>query len=77
MAQPTTFKLKSLHNDAVNTIADETSYISAGDLALSHTDEATLTILVVVPPIIGAPSVTSPLSLRLFQKHLRRMSPLL
>ena len=38
---------------------------------------ATLTILVVAPPMIGAPSVTSPLPLRLSQRHLRRMSPLL
>ena len=39
MAQPTTFQLKSLHTDDVNSIADETSCISAGDLALSHTDD--------------------------------------
>ena len=38
---------------------------------------AILTILVVAPPMIGAPSVTSPLPLRLFPRHLRRMSPLL
>ena len=31
-AQPTTFQLESLHTDDVNTIADETSCISAGDL---------------------------------------------
>ena len=40
VAQPTTFKLKSLHTYDVNTIADETSSISAGDHApLSHTDD--------------------------------------
>ena len=40
VAQPTTFRLKSHHTDGVNTIADETSSISAGDYALhSHTDD--------------------------------------
>ena len=40
MAQPTTFRLKSHHTDGVNTIADETSSISAGDhTPLSHTDD--------------------------------------
>ena len=31
--------LKSLHTDDVNFLADETSCISAGDVALSHTDD--------------------------------------
>ena len=40
MVQPTTFKIKSLRTDDVNTIADVSSCISAGDLApLSHTDD--------------------------------------
>ena len=39
VAQPTTFKLKSLYTDDSNIIADETSCISAGDIALSHTDD--------------------------------------
>ena len=37
----------------------------------------TSTILVAAPPVIRAPSVTSPLPLRLLQEPLRRMSPLL
>ena len=37
----------------------------------------TLMILEVAPPMTGAPSVASPLLLRLSQRHLRRMSPLL
>ena len=36
-----------------------------------------LMILEVAPPMTGASSVASPLLLRLFQRHLRRMSPLL
>ena len=39
MAQPTTFQLKLLHTDDVNTSADATSCISARDVALSHTDD--------------------------------------
>ena len=39
VAQPKTFKLKSLHTNDVNISADETCCISAGDLALSHTDD--------------------------------------
>merc|ERR1711968_45053 len=35
----------------------------------------TLMILGVAPPMTGAPSVASPLLLRLSQRHLRRMSP--
>merc|ERR1712023_291565 len=38
---------------------------------------AILTILGMAPRMIGAHSVTSPLPLRLCQRHLRRMSPLL
>ena len=38
---------------------------------------ATSTILVAAPPMIGAPSVTLPLPLRLLRRPLRRMSPLL
>ena len=38
---------------------------------------AALTILVAAPPMIGTPSVISPLPLRLLQRPLRRLSPLL
>ena len=83
VAQPTTFQLKPLHTNAESTFttADCISCISAEVLALSHTDDpggdTDDMILEVAPPTIGAPSVTSPLLLRLFQRHLRRMSPLL
>ena len=67
MAQPTTFQLKPPHTEDVN---NETSCTSAGDLALSPTDDpgAILTILGVAPPMTGAHSVASPLQLRLFQR---------
>ena len=76
VAQPTTFHLKPFHIDDAN-------YDACCTLAtLSHTDDdpggdVILTILEVAPPMTGAPSVASPPLLRLSQRHLRRMSPLL
>ena len=46
VAQPTTFRVKSHHTDGVNTIADETNSIFAGDYAShSHTGAGALWIL--------------------------------